>query len=167
MSNRFASAKNSIAECDRCGQRFRLTQLRTEIVKTKRYNLMVCSECWDPDHPQLQLGMYPVDDPQAVRNPRHDQTYFVSGPNSAGNPSGGSRDIQWGWNPVGGSSSFDAALTPNYLVSVAELGQVTIDTAAIICPVYEITVNTTTAGPITIPSGCFANVYGTAVWTIT
>jgi hypothetical protein len=167
MGNRFASGKNSIAECDRCGQRYKLTELKKEVQKQRVFNLLVCPQCWDPDHPQLQLGMYPVDDPQAVRNPRHDQTYLVSGPNSAGNPSGGSRDIQWGWNPVGGASQFDAALTPNYLVSVAELGQVTIDTAAIICPVYEITVNTTTAGPITIPNGCFANVYGTAVWTIT
>lgn len=27
------------------------------------------------DHPQLQLGMYPVDDPQAVREPRPDISY--------------------------------------------------------------------------------------------
>ena len=128
MSNRFASAKNSIAECDRCGQRFRLTQLRTEIIKTKRYNLLVCSECWDPDHPQLQLGMYPVDDPQAVRNPRPDRSYVVSGLLADGYPGGGSRDIQWGWNPVGGSSGFDAVLTPNNLVAAGFVGTVTIAT---------------------------------------
>jgi hypothetical protein len=71
MANRFASGKNSIAMCDRCGARFKLTELRKEIIKTKTYNLLVCGSCWDPDQPQLQLGMYPVDDPQAVRNPRH------------------------------------------------------------------------------------------------
>jgi len=27
MANRFASGKNSIAQCDRCGQRFKLKQL--------------------------------------------------------------------------------------------------------------------------------------------
>jgi hypothetical protein len=129
MGNRFASGKNSIAECDRCGQRYKLKQLKKEIIKLKTFNLLVCPECWDPDHPQLQLGMYPVDDPQAVRNPRHDQTYLVSGPNIAGNPSGGSRDIQWGWNPIGGASGFDAALTPNYLVSIAELGIVSVVTS--------------------------------------
>ena len=126
MGNRFASGKNSIAECDRCGQRYKLKQLKKEIIKLKSYNLLVCPECWDPDQPQLQLGMFPVDDPQAVRNPRHDQTYVTSGLNTLGYPSGGSRDIQWGWNPVGGASQFDSVLTPNNLVSLAELGTVTI-----------------------------------------
>lgn len=86
----------------------------------------MCPECWDPDQPQLQLGMFPVDDPQAVRNPRHDQTYVTSGTNVNGYPSGGSRDIQWGWNPVGGARSFDTVLTPNYLVLVANVGTVTV-----------------------------------------
>jgi hypothetical protein len=126
MGNRFASGKNSIAECDRCGQRYKLKQLKQEIIKLKSYNLLVCPEYWDPDQPQLQLGMFPVDDPQAVRNPWHDQTYVTSGLNSLGNPSGGSRDIQWGWNPVGGASQFDSVLTPNNLVSLAELGTVTV-----------------------------------------
>ena len=74
MGNRFASAKNSIAQCDRCGFRFKLTELRKEIIKTKQVNILVCGSCFDPDQPQLQLGMYPVDDPQAVRNPRRDTT---------------------------------------------------------------------------------------------
>ena len=126
MGNRFASGKNSIAMCDRCGFRFKLTALRKEVVKTKTYNLLVCNACWDPDQPQLQLGMYPVDDPQAVRNPRRDTTYVTACVNAAGNLTGGSRDIQWGWAPVGGASSFDTALTPNYLVSRAIVGTVTI-----------------------------------------
>ena len=126
MGNRFASGKNSIAECDRCGQRYKLKQLKKEIIKLKEYNLLVCPECWDPDQPQLQLGMFPVDDPQAVRNPRHDQTYVTSGTNADGYPSGGSRDIQWGWNPVGGASFFDVALTPNYLVATTNVGIVSI-----------------------------------------
>ena len=167
MGNRFSSGKNAVAMCDRCGQRYKLTELKKEVQKQRVFNLLVCPQCWDPDHPQLMLGTFPVDDPQAVRNPRTDTTYEVSGPNSAGNLSGGSRDIQWGWNPVGGSSSFDAALTPIDLTSIAAIGQVTTSAVAIICPVYEITVDTTTPGMITIPSGCFANVYGTAVWTIT
>ena len=126
MGNRFASGKNAIAQCDRCGQRFKLKILKTEIIKTKQYNLLVCPPCWDPDHPQLQLGMYPVDDPQALRNPRTDTTYYTAGVNTAGNPTGGSRDIQWGWNPVGGSVSFDAVLTPNYLVATTFVGTVTV-----------------------------------------
>jgi hypothetical protein len=126
MGNRFASGKNAIAECDRCGQRFKLKILKTEIIKTKEYNLMVCPPCWDPDHPQLQLGMYPVDDPQALRNPRPDRSYVISGLLADGELGGGSRVFQWGWNPVGGSSGFDAGLTPNYLVLAVELGTVTV-----------------------------------------
>jgi hypothetical protein len=130
MGNRFASAKNSIAICDRCGFRFKLTALRKEVVKTKINNTLVCSSCWDPDHPQLQLGMYPVDDPQAVRNPRRDTTYVTAGPNAAGNLTGGSRDIQWGWNPVGGSRFFDNELTPNNLALRVEVGTVTVQIGA-------------------------------------
>ena len=126
MGNRFASGKNSIAMCDRCGQQYKLKLLRKEIIKTKNYDLLVCPECWDPDQPQLQLGMYPVDDPQAVRNPRNDSTYITAGVNTAGNPTGGSRDIQWGWAPVGGASFFDVALTPNYLVAITSVGTVSI-----------------------------------------
>ena len=138
MSNRFASGKNAISECDRCGQRFKLKVLKTEIIKTKQYNLLVCPECWDPDHPQLQLGMYPVDDPQALRNPRPDRSYVISGTNGlqldptgtgidgSGTNEGGSRIFQWGWYPVGGASGFDAELTPNNLVLVVEIGTVTV-----------------------------------------
>ena len=126
MGNRFASGKNAISECDRCGQRFKLKVLKTEIIKTKNYNLLVCPECWDPDHPQLQLGMFPVDDPQALRNPRPDRSYKISGLLADGYSGGGSRIFQWGWNPVGGASSFDAALTPNNLNLVVQLGTVTV-----------------------------------------
>jgi len=128
VGNRFASGKNAISECDRCGQRFKLKVLKTEIIKTKNYNLLVCPECWDPDHPQLQLGMYPVDDPQALRNPRPDRSYVISGLLADGYNGGGSRVFQWGWNPVGGASSFDVALTPNNLNLVVQLGTVTVAT---------------------------------------
>jgi hypothetical protein len=128
MGNRFASGLKAIAECDRCGQQFKLKKLKTEIIKTKRYQLLVCPECWDPDHPQLLLGMFPVDDPQALRNPRRDTTYFVSGTTTDGSLGGGSRVIQWGWNPVGGARLFDDALTPNNLVAVGNVGTVTVET---------------------------------------
>jgi len=126
MATPFASGKYAIAECDRCGQRYKLKQLKMEVIKTKLYQLKVCEACWDPDQPQLQLGMYPVYDPQALYQPRPDTTYVTAGLNAAGNLTGGSRDIQWGWNPVGGSSGFDAYLTPNYLALAAQVGTVTI-----------------------------------------
>ena len=141
MGNRFSSGKNSIAECDRCGFRFKLTALRKLVVKTKTYDLKVCPQCWDPDQPQLQLGMYPVDDPQGVRDPRPDLSYKLSGRtglqivltnspalDAEGIVGGGSRVFQWGWNPVGGAAFFDSVLTPNNLVSVVEIGTVTVVT---------------------------------------
>lgn len=121
MASRFASAKNSIAECDRCGFRFKLTQLKTLVIKTKNVNIKVCQTCWEPDHPQLQLGLYPVNDPQAVRDPRPDTSYYT--------PITGSRLIQWGWNPVGGARSTDFGLTPNDLIGRASVGTVTILTS--------------------------------------
>jgi hypothetical protein len=126
MANRFASGKRAIAMCDRCGEQYQLKKLKTEIIKTKRYQILVCPECWDPDQPQLQLGMFPVDDPQALRNPRRDTTYVTSGLNANGNLSGGSRDIQWGWAPVGGGTFFDTVLTPNYLVATTFVGTVSV-----------------------------------------
>ena len=128
MSNRFASGKYAIAECDRCAQRYMLKQLKTQTVKTRPYKVKVCPECWDPDQPQLQLGMYPVNDPQAVEGPRPDVSYQVSGIDIDGNSSGGSRIIQWGWAPVGGSRADDAGLTPNNLALGITLGSVTVTT---------------------------------------
>jgi hypothetical protein len=139
MGNRFASGKYAIAQCDRCDQRFKLTQLKREVIKTKNYELLVCPECWDPDQPQLQLGMYPVDDPQGLRNPRPDRSYRLSGtsglqiapgsgPNGAGSVEQGSRIFQWNWNPVGGSRANDDGLTPNNLVLTINLGTVSVVT---------------------------------------
>jgi len=130
MGNRFASGKIAIAECDRCGQQFKLKKLKTEVIKQRLYQLLVCPECWDPDQPQLMLGTFPVDDPQALRNPRRDTTYVTSGVNVNGNLSGGSRDIQWGWNPVGGSRLNDNLLTPNYMALGVQVGTVTIQIGA-------------------------------------
>lgn len=126
MPNQFSSGKHAIAECDRCGQRYKLKQLKKLTIKTKQVNIMVCPTCWEPDHPQLRLGMYPVNDPQAVRNPRPDNSYVVSGLDVEGDPSGGSRVFQWGWNPVGGAR--DGGLTPNDLNLVVNVGTVTVAT---------------------------------------
>ena len=128
MPSKYASGKYAIAECDRCGGRYKLSELKKEVIKTKLYQIKVCPTCWDPDQPQLQLGMYPVNDPQSVREPRPDISYTASGLDNLGNISGGSRVFQWGWNPVGGASSYDASLTLNYLVATCQVGTVTIST---------------------------------------
>ena len=141
MATKYSSGKHSIAECDICGQRYKLKELRKLIIKTKQISIKACPECWNPDQPQLQLGMYPVNDPQAVREPRPDTSYRVSGNTGlqtgqnnsnniqdAGYPQDGSRQIEWSWNPVGGASSFDTLLTPNHLISNVIIGDVTIVT---------------------------------------
>lgn len=126
MPNQFASGRHSIAQCDRCNFRFKLKQLRPLIIKRKNTNILVCPACFDPDHPQLLLGETPVNDPQAVRNPRPDVSYLVSGVDVEGDPSGGSRVFQWGWAPVGGAR--DGGLTPNNLQLNVTLGNVTVAT---------------------------------------
>jgi hypothetical protein len=118
-----------------------LKELKKEVIKTKLYQIKVCPSCWDPDQPQLSLGLYPVNDPQAVREPRPDVSYQVSGNSGIqvvdtgstsidgfGYPEGGSRIFQWGWAPVGGASSFDSVLTPNYLIAIGQTGTVTVTT---------------------------------------
>lgn len=127
MANKYASGKHSIAECDRCGFRYKLKELRELVVKTKKINMLVCNSCWEPDQPQLQLGMYPVEDPQAVRNPRPDRTYVQSGLLANGYPGEGSRDLQWGWAPVGGTQFTNYGVTPNNLVATTSVGVVTIN----------------------------------------
>ena len=139
MPNQFASGKYAISQCDRCGFRYKLKQLKPLTIKTKNVNILVCPTCWEPDQPQLQLGMYPVNDPQAVRNPRPDSnSYYQSGYNGmqtnndvgpsplyTGVPLEGSRVIEWGFNPVGGARSYDTGLTPNHLIGQALLNSVT------------------------------------------
>ena len=61
------------------------------------------------------LGEFPVDDPQAIRDPRPDSAELVA-----------SRDIQWGWDPVGLNDPF--GLTPDNLEGTGVVGQVTVTT---------------------------------------
>jgi len=70
MGQPFASDQHAIGNCDRCGFQYKLTELRSEVVDLHVTGFLVCSECWDPDQPQLQVGRWPVSDPQALRNPR-------------------------------------------------------------------------------------------------
>jgi hypothetical protein len=142
MPSKYSSGKNAIAQCDRCNFRYKLSQLKRLVIKTKNVNILVCPECWEPDQPQLSLGLYPVNDPQAVRNPRPDSpSYYQSGldgiqaeagtgvsPLQTGVALQGSRIIQWGWNPVGGARGFDTDLTPNDLIAQGQIGSVTVTT---------------------------------------
>lgn len=87
MAN-FARGTHALGECDRCGLTFRLHELRCEIVNGQLMNDRVCPDCWNPDHPQLQVGKRPVFDIEALFNPRPDRR-----PPDLTN-------IRWGWRPV-------------------------------------------------------------------
>ena len=112
MGSNFASGKFAIAPCDVCGFRYKLKQLKELVVKTKNTNILACPSCWVPDQPQLQLGMYVIVDPQAIRNPRPDA------PDTA---------IQWGWDPVGYTDPLGQIQST--LEAVASLGTVTVTTS--------------------------------------
>ncbi len=111
MGTPFASGKKAFGFCDLCGFRQPLARLKKVVVKTKVTGMLFCPQCWSPDHPQLLLGTFPVYDPQALRNPRPDHLEE-------------SRDIQWGWNPVGTCNP----LTPDTLRAVGYVGSVTVTT---------------------------------------
>lgn len=114
MASKFTSGKNAIALCDRCGFQYKLSQLKRLYIRTTDTNIKVCHECWEPDQPQNMQGMYPVDDPQAVRDPRPDTNLAVS------------RDIQWGWNPVGLNNPLRLEGLEDDLEASGQIGTVTI-----------------------------------------
>lgn len=87
----FARGKHAWGVCDVCGWRYDLGDLRTTIVAGRTTNIKACPTCWDPDHPQLMLGRYPVLDPQALLDPRPDNGQAAS-------------RRYFGWRPVGGLS---------------------------------------------------------------
>lgn len=70
---RYTSGKFAKGACDRCGFAFPLKVLKELVVNEAPTNLLVCPECYEKDHPQYQVGKLPVDDPQALRNPRPDK----------------------------------------------------------------------------------------------
>ena len=139
MANRFANGRKSFGFCDLCSFRYDLKKLKNLVVKTKQTQIKACPQCWVPDQPQLLLGTFPIADPQAIRDPRPDtNTWYQSGtnglqldntsgtgPNQDGFPGEGMLVTQWGWNPIGGARDFTDPLTPNALVGVGQVGQLT------------------------------------------
>jgi len=121
MGAQFASAKYAIADCDRCGFQYKLKTLKEIYIRAKKTNILVCITCWEPDQPQNFVGMYPISDPQALRNPRPDTSYAQTA------QSVGSRAIQWGWRPVGFNG--DDELTPDDSKATGEVGTVTVTTS--------------------------------------
>ena len=121
MGRRYTSGKHAIADCDRCGFQYKLKELKSLYVRTKDTHIKVCKNCWEPDHPQNMQGMYPVDDPQAVQDPRPDNSFGVVGGES-------SRGIQWGWDPVGLNNSLQLTGLEDNLEATGAIGTVTVTT---------------------------------------
>ena len=116
MSNKYTTNKNALADCDVCGFQYKLKTLKSLFVRKTKTNILACTECWNPDQPQNRLGEFPVEDPQALRDPRPDSAELVA-----------SRDIQWGWDPVGLNDPF--GLTPDNLEGRGAVGTVTVTTS--------------------------------------
>lgn len=106
MSTKYARGSKARGLCDRCGCEYKLSQLRYEIFDERRNGLRVCGWCLDKDQPQLQLGRTPIDDPQALFDPRPDIDKL------------GSTQL-FGWKPVG---------NPLTNTITVELGMVTVVT---------------------------------------
>jgi len=116
MSSKYASAKHTIAECDRCGFQYKLKELKDLFIRTTKTNIKVCKECWEPDHPQNMQGMYPVDDPQAVKDPRPDLNLVEQ------------RNYQYGFDPVGLNNPLELEGLVDDLKGAGQLGSVTVTT---------------------------------------
>ena len=68
----YATGKYAHGFCDRCGFRCDLADLKNQVIDQKPSGLLVCPECMDIDHEQLQLGKFRIYDPEALRNSRPD-----------------------------------------------------------------------------------------------
>ena len=119
MGHPYASGKKANAICDICGDRCKYIELKPIIRKKVKTGLLACPTCWDEDHPQNNLNTRPVYDPQALRDPRPDNS--LNEDNTYG-----SRGIQWGWAPVGLADPF--GLMNNDLLGQSQVGQVSITT---------------------------------------
>jgi|SRR5215813_3913295 len=67
---KFATGKFAWGVCDQCGFTWMLNDLRETTIRGRRTGMLMCPDCWDPDHPQNFLPEALVIDPEALRNPR-------------------------------------------------------------------------------------------------
>lgn len=93
--------------CDRCGQRYRLSQLAEEYVLGRPTGMRVCPSCYDESHPQLDTRHVKTSDKQSVKDSRSDRAELAE-----------SRRLH-GWNPVG---------HPTTSTIIMEVGRITVRT---------------------------------------
>jgi hypothetical protein len=88
-SNIFATGWLAFGFCDRCGQRYDMTDLKEQYNNRQPTGLFVCPPCLDIDHEQLRTDDLPAGDAIALENSRPDTAIRDS------------RNV-FGWNPVRG-----------------------------------------------------------------
>jgi len=122
----FSVGKYSQAICDRCGYQYNYLELQ------KEWNgLLVCPECYEPKHPQLDPP-YHAPDPEALKNARPDvpqaTTVFLGAPGDS----------------IFESNGMQPSSEIKKLISKFSQGTVTVSTASI--TTYTITVAGKTGG---------------------
>lgn len=63
--------------CDRCGQRYDLRDLKMLYILGRRTGIMVCEECYEESHPQLDTRGVKTNDKQSVKDPRSDSKELI------------------------------------------------------------------------------------------
>lgn len=89
--------------CDRCGLRYKLTDLKEEYLLGRKTGVFTCPQCYDESHPQLDTRFVRTDDKQQVKEPQSDMIELSA-----------SRRL-YAWNPVG------CALTSTSTVAVGRV----------------------------------------------
>jgi hypothetical protein len=84
----YARGKDAFGFCDRCAFRYDLDQLRAQFIDEVDSGLLVCPECMDIDHEQLQLDRVETNDPQSLEDPRPDTSLVESRRLSSWDPVG-------------------------------------------------------------------------------
>jgi hypothetical protein len=115
----YALGKRALGICDRSGFTYKLNDLVPQIKDGKDTGLRVHWSMLDPDQPQLWLGRFPVNDPQALKFSRPDQNLKAG------------RNAVWNWAPVGDRNSLSFLYgfsTQDSTQATGEVGTVTVVT---------------------------------------
>lgn len=98
----FATGIHSEAICDRCGFQIKYLALHKQIENQVWNGMLVCEDCLDQDHPQLQVGKLTArTEGIALHNPRPDNWDRIMS------------TAYWNWNPV---TCFELVTTVNTVV---------------------------------------------------
>jgi|TARA_R110001583_G_scaffold101153_1_gene247514 hypothetical protein len=110
----YASGKYAFGYCDRTGFRYKLKDMVEQYEGGRPTGLRVGRDVVDKDQPQLQLGRFNTNDPEALRNARPDGSLAES------------RKL-YAFNPVGGGNSALGSRTVGLDIAAA-VGRVTVST---------------------------------------